>query len=101
MEDVKNFEKEVLNSTIPVVVDFYADWCGPCKVLKNVYEKISKNYDNVSFVKVNVDLYPSLVSEYEIVSVPTTIIFKNGKQVKYIVGIIPEKDIKESIEELI
>ncbi len=83
----EKFEGEVINSNIPVAVDFWASWCGPCKMLAPVFEELSAEYDaKVKFCKVNIDEQGALAAEYGVVSIPTVIIFKNGKEAKRIVG---------------
>lgn len=84
----ENFEKEVLNSNIPVLVDFYADWCGPCKMMAPIVEKLAEELEGKAKVgKINVDENQDLAMEYNIMSIPTILIFKNGKEEKRIVGV--------------
>lgn len=73
-----NFNTEVLQSKMPVVVDFYANWCGPCKVMSPIIEQLSRELTNVKFVKVNVDSSPDLMNRYNIGSIPTFLFFKGG-----------------------
>ncbi|GBC75613.1 Thioredoxin 1 [archaeon HR06] len=81
------FEKEVLSSNMPVFVDFWAEWCGPCRLIAKSIDELSLKYDGkVKFVKVNVDENPRIVSKLGIYGIPTLIIFKEGKEVKRIVG---------------
>jgi thioredoxin 1 len=81
-----NFDTEVLKSTLPVLVDFYADWCGPCKMAEPVLEELSKSYqDKISIVKLNVD-ENQVAGKYGVMSIPTTILFKNGAEVGRQVG---------------
>ena len=81
---------------IPVLVDFYADWCGPCRMLSPVLEKIVKEYDGkLILAKVNVDEASVVANEFGIMSVPTVILFKNGEPVDYFVGALPEPKIME------
>ena len=84
----ENFQKEVLNSEQPVLVDFYADWCGPCKMLAPVIEEIANELQGkVKVGKVNVDENQDLAMEYNVMSIPTMIIFKQGKEEKRLVGL--------------
>ncbi len=82
-----------------VVVDFYADWCGPCKMLGPVLENISKNYEDVNFVKVNVDDNEELAAEFGIMSIPAVFMLKDGKPVNKFVGSLPEKNIIDILNE--
>ncbi len=96
------FANVVLNSNIPVVVDFFATWCGPCKMIAPVLEQLSKEYEGrVAIVKVDVDEAMKLSEEYEIVSVPTLLFFKNGKAVHKMIGAGSKAMLKASIEKLI
>lgn len=84
----ENFENEVLNSDKPVLVDFWAQWCGPCRMLGPIIEEIANDYEGkVKVGKVNVDEQPNLASKYGIASIPTVIVFKNGKPEKTLVGL--------------
>ena len=84
----ENFEKEVLNSNEPVLVDFYADWCGPCKMMAPVVEELSGELQGKAKVgKINVDENQDLAMEYNVMSIPTLIIFKEGKEFKRFVGV--------------
>ena len=78
----ENFEKEVLNSNEPVLVDFYADWCGPCKMLGSLLETV----DFVDILKVNTDMYPELAREFGVMSIPTLEVYRDGKLIKKEVG---------------
>jgi thioredoxin 1 len=93
-----NFESEVLKSTTPVLVDFWATWCGPCKALGPKLEELSGSYTGkVKFVKVDVDQNPETASRFGISGIPTLILFKNGQMVDQLVGNQP----KEVIENII
>lgn len=84
----ENFEKEVLNSEQPVWVDFYADWCGPCKMMAPIVEELANDLEGKAKVgKVNVDDNQSLAIQYNVMSIPTIIVFKDGKELKRFVGV--------------
>lgn len=83
-----------------VVVDFFATWCGPCKMLGPIIEKLGNSMNNVKFIKVDVDKNEELARRYGVMSIPTIIFFKNGKEVKKHIGFIPEEAIKEIINNL-
>lgn len=90
----KNFEEEVLKSNLPVLVDFWASWCGPCKMMTPVVEQISKDMDGKAKVcKVNIDEEQDLAMEYGIMSIPTFLIFKNGKVVNSAVGVRDKQEL--------
>lgn len=87
-----NFEDKVLKSEIPVLVDFWASWCGPCKMLAPTVAQIAEEYSGkIKVGKVNVDEEESLSREYGIVSIPTVILFKNGKPEKTSIGLVPKE----------
>ena len=90
----KNFEEEVLNSSIPVLVDFWATWCGPCRMLAPVIEEIANEYEGVAKVcKLNVDEAPKLAAKYGVMSIPTVIVFKNGEVADKSVGFVPKENL--------
>lgn len=100
--NLSDFEKEVVGSKIPVIIDFYADWCMPCKMMAPVFEKLSQEYKGkLKFVKVNVDENQDLSSNFEVQGIPALIITKKGKEIDRIVGFAPEQAIKEKIDSLI
>jgi len=86
--DSNNFEKEVINSEQPVLVDFYAEWCGPCKMMSPIIEEIAEELQGKAKVgKINVDENQDLAMKYEVMSIPTLIIFRSGNEVKRFVGV--------------
>ena len=91
----ENFEKEVLNSNQPVLVDFYADWCNPCTALSVIIERVAKNYPNVTFGKVNIDEEEELAMGFEVRSIPYVVKIKNGKIVDSFLGLHPESFVEE------
>ena len=94
--DENNFDAEVLQSSIPVFVDFYADWCGPCKMMSPVIDQLAAEYEGkIKVGKVNVDENNDLAVKYDIMSIPNMIFFKNGQPVDRIVGAIPKPQIKK------
>ncbi|MBS3174948.1 thioredoxin [Candidatus Woesearchaeota archaeon] len=92
------FEKEVLNSDKPVVLDAWAPWCAPCLGMAPIFEELSKEMKNVKFVKMNVDENQETPSKYFVQSIPTFLIFKNGKLIANIVGGRPKSVFKSEIE---
>lgn len=97
--DESNFEQVVLKSEKPVLVDFWADWCRPCKMIAPILDELSEEYsDRISFVKLDVDQNPRTAAKYGIMSIPTLLIFKNGEPVSNIVGLRPKGDLKKGLE---
>lgn len=93
------FETEVLKSSVPVLVDFWAPWCGPCKMLSPVIEKVAGQYQGkIKIVKVNTDDYPDVAGNYQISGVPTVILFKGGQPVDRVVGYVPEKNLSSFLD---
>lgn len=95
-----NFKEFISKGT--AIVDFWAPWCGPCKMMAPIFEEISKELkDKIKFGKVNVDDEPELAQEFDVMSIPTLIIFKNGEQLDRLIGLMDKKEILEKIDELL
>ena len=93
-----NFEKEVLEIEKTVLIDFFADWCGPCKMLSPIIEQFAKENEKVKVVKINVDELPDLAVKYGVRSIPTLVVIKNGEEVNRSVGLIDKSEILELVK---
>lgn len=96
-----NFNEEVLNAQGVVVVDFFATWCAPCKMLAPVLEEVSSEMSEVKVLKIDVDESPETATKYGVQSIPTIKIFKDGAEVETKVGFMPKEVLKEAIEEVL
>jgi thioredoxin 1 len=93
------FSDKVLKASSPVMVDFWAPWCGPCRMVAPVVEELAGEYEGkVGFVKVNVDENPKLASQYGVMSIPTLMVFKGGQPVDTIIGFRPKDELKKSLD---
>ena len=93
----ENFEEEVLKSEGTVLVDFYADWCGPCKVMSPIIDEIAEEVSTTKVGKVNVDESSELAIKYDVASIPTIMVFKNGELTKTFVGVTEKDEIKNEL----
>lgn len=95
----KDFKTNVLDAARPVLVDFWAVWCGPCKMIAPLVDELAGEYkDRIEFAKVNVDEAPMVASSYNVMSIPTLIVFKGGKPFEQVVGYRPKKDIQKLLD---
>ena len=88
-----NFQEEVLNSDKPVLVDFWAPWCGPCRMVLPIIEEIAEENEDIKVVKINVDEDPELANQYGVMTIPTLYVFKNGEAVNHRSGAMPKNQI--------
>ena len=97
-----NFEREVLSSEVPVLVDFWAEWCMPCKMIAPALKELAVEYEGrLKIGKLNVDENADLAAQYNIVSIPTMLFFKGGEVVKHQIGAVPKEHLKQAIDEVV
>ena len=94
----ENFDLEVLNSDKTVLIDFYADWCNPCKVLSPIVEEVANENENIKVVKINIDEVQEIANQYGIMSIPTLVVIKNGEEVNRSVGVISKTEIIDMVK---
>jgi thioredoxin 1 len=100
--DSTNFKREVLESDLPVMVDFWAEWCVPCRMIAPIVERLAQRYaGRLKVVKLDVDANQDLAIQYQVMSIPTLLFFKNGQPVDRIIGAVGEQAIIQKIEELL
>ena len=98
----ENFEEKVINSNMPVLIDFWAEWCGPCKQLIPTVEKIALDYkDKVVVGKINVDNYSDLAAQFNVRGIPNLLVFNDGKAQEQLVGLVPEEQIIDILNKFI
>ena len=96
--NTENFETEVMNSSIPVLLDFYADWCGPCRMVSPIVDEIATERDDIVVGKINVDENPDLAGAFGVFSIPTLVVMKNGRVVNQAAGARPKAQILAMLE---
>ena len=97
-----NFEQEVIQSPTPVLVDLWAAWCGPCRLIAPVVEELAGTYaGKIKMGKVNVDDYPQLAAQFRVMNIPTLLLFKGGQEVDRIVGVVPKQELSRHLDQLL
>lgn len=97
-----NFEEEAMASSLPVVIDFYADWCGPCKMIAPVIEELATDYEGkVKIGKLNTDENRGIATKYNVMSIPTIILLKDGQVVETVVGAVPKTVLQQKIDKML
>ncbi|MGI6664004.1 MAG: thioredoxin [Christensenellaceae bacterium] len=99
---VANFEQDILNAGKPAIIDFWAEWCGPCRMFGPIFEEVAAEMgDKVVFAKLNVDEQEELARQYKVMTIPTVMLFKDGGAVKKSVGVLNKVELKELIESVL
>ncbi len=97
-----NFDAEVVKSSVPVLADFWAEWCGPCRVISPILSDLAKSYkDKIKIAKINVDKEPEIAMQFNITSIPTLLFFKKGQMVKQQIGALPRQALEKMVKDLI
>ncbi len=94
----ENFDQEVLNSDQPVLIDFWASWCGPCQMLLPVVEELAGEVEHAKFCKINVDEQPELAQQFQVMTIPTLVVMNGGKVLNRSVGVKPKEEILKMLE---
>jgi len=97
-----NFETEVLDCKKPVVLDFWATWCGPCQMIAPILEKLSTDFeDKIKFTKINIEFNENLAKEFKVSGIPCLVVFKDGKEINRFIGYLEEDELKEKLNKVI
>jgi len=98
----ENYDREIVQSRIPVIIDFWAEWCGPCRMMGPVFEELGSEYEGrLKFVKINTEESPEIAGRFEIHGIPCLVLVKNGKEIDRIVGFAPASIMRDKIENIL